>query len=304
MHDSKESDDIQEDSDYESMPKDDLRSVSEFEAADFNDKQGNDVSHSNYIFLDNNAFVKRLSLPDHMDHICEEVISLYSNLGDMESSIIHQVSAEIKSTLPALVTTALQEQSLLESAVIVDDTAKGEKNKKAKDANPVATQGEHQSTEPLVEKSKSKISVVINQAKRLGLLSPPELATFELTAEDKKRKKTSVIKEVFVKERIEVDGIQRNLTPPSGVVGKKGLVIREPEAGFFYFNANFNLVFQRESEFYITNIVQLIRLQKHIVLDSLEAKEMYKIMDIEIESKDDVNKGREIVRTNSDELGI
>ncbi|GJZ98953.1 hypothetical protein Tco_0671504 [Tanacetum coccineum] len=45
MHDSE---DIQEDSDYESIPEDDLRYVSRFEASD--DTQGNDVSHSDYIF--------------------------------------------------------------------------------------------------------------------------------------------------------------------------------------------------------------------------------------------------------------
>nr|GEU51670.1 hypothetical protein [Tanacetum cinerariifolium] len=51
------------------------------------------------------------SMPeDHLDHICEEVNSIHSKLGTMESSIIHQVSDEIKSTLPALVTTALKEQ--------------------------------------------------------------------------------------------------------------------------------------------------------------------------------------------------
>ncbi|GJU15068.1 retrovirus-related pol polyprotein from transposon TNT 1-94 [Tanacetum coccineum] len=49
-------------------------------------------------------------LPDHMDHICEEVSSLHSRLGDMESSIVQKVSDEIKSSLPALVTNALKEQ--------------------------------------------------------------------------------------------------------------------------------------------------------------------------------------------------
>ncbi|GJW82197.1 hypothetical protein Tco_0146172 [Tanacetum coccineum] len=39
---------------------------------------------------------------------------------------------------------------------------------------------------------------VINQAKRLGLPPPPKLATFRLTAEEKKRKRAEVIKEVFV----------------------------------------------------------------------------------------------------------
>ncbi|GJR08156.1 hypothetical protein Tco_0790808 [Tanacetum coccineum] len=110
MHDSDESADVQEDSDYELMPEDDLRSISGFEAADFDNTQGNDVSHSDHIFQNDNAFAERLSLPDHMDHICEEVSSLHSKLGDMESSIIHQVSAEIKLSVPALVTTTLQEQ--------------------------------------------------------------------------------------------------------------------------------------------------------------------------------------------------
>ncbi|GKA97273.1 hypothetical protein Tco_0825167 [Tanacetum coccineum] len=100
----------EKDSDYESMPEDNLRSVSGFKATDSDNTQGNDVSHSDHIFQNDNASAECLSLPDHMDHICKEVSSLHSKLGDMESSIIHQVSAEIKSSLPALVTTALQEQ--------------------------------------------------------------------------------------------------------------------------------------------------------------------------------------------------
>ncbi|GKE52110.1 hypothetical protein Tco_1487266, partial [Tanacetum coccineum] len=100
-----------------------------------------------------------------------------------------------------------------------------------------------------------------------------------LTPAERKRKRTSeMIKEVFVKERMDVDRAQRNLTLPS--------------------------VFQRESEFHITSTVQLIILLKHINQDSPEAREMYKIMEIEIESRDDVNKAREIVRTNSDRMGI
>nr|GEW91708.1 hypothetical protein [Tanacetum cinerariifolium] len=104
MHDSDES------ADYESMHEDDLRSVLGFEAADSDDTQENDVSHSDHTFPDHNASTGSLSHPDHLDHICEEVSSLHSKLGTMESSIIHQVSNGIKSTLPALVTIALQEQ--------------------------------------------------------------------------------------------------------------------------------------------------------------------------------------------------
>ncbi|GKA51577.1 hypothetical protein Tco_0744773 [Tanacetum coccineum] len=47
-----------------------------------------------------------------MDHICEEVNSLYSKLEDMKSSIVQQVLVEFKSSLPALVTDSLKEQLL------------------------------------------------------------------------------------------------------------------------------------------------------------------------------------------------
>ncbi|GKB49621.1 hypothetical protein Tco_0900374 [Tanacetum coccineum] len=73
-----------------------------------------------------------------------------------------------------------------------------------------------------------------------------------------------------------MDGTQRNLAPSSGVVGKSDLVIREPEAG----------------------------LLKHINQDYPKAREMYKIMELEIESRDDVNRAKGIVRTNSDGMGI
>nr|GEV01933.1 hypothetical protein [Tanacetum cinerariifolium] len=220
--------------DYESMPEDHLRSISGFEDADSDDIQGNNMSHSDHTFPDHNASAKRLSLPDHLDHICEEVSSLHSKLDTMESSIIHQVSDGIKCTLPAFVTTALQEQlrgllsdilrdclpsiihesmqtyiqassekftrletklsmgksvttlvksgmkevrtdlksqandiqymqtqlndiqSLLESAVIINNIAEGEKNKKAKDPSPATTQGEPQSDEPLVERPREQ----------------------------------------------------------------------------------------------------------------------------------------------------
>nr|GEZ07470.1 hypothetical protein [Tanacetum cinerariifolium] len=78
---------------------------------------------------------------------------------------------------------------------------------------------------------KAQFQWVLNQANNLGLPPPPALATFGMTVEDKKRKRNETLKEVFVKERTDVDGTQRNITPPSGVVGKEGMVIREPNAG-------------------------------------------------------------------------
>ncbi|GJS62799.1 hypothetical protein Tco_0677363 [Tanacetum coccineum] len=145
------------------------------------------------------------------------------------------------------------------------------------EVHALASKKSSKSIDSLLQSLKSKFQWVLNQAKNLGLPPPPALATFGITAEDKKRKSNETLKEVFVKERIDVDGTQRNITPPSGVVGKE--------------------------EFHITSIIQLIRLLKRINLDSPEAREMYKIMKIEIESRDDVNKAKEIVRTNSDGLG-
>nr|GEV22684.1 putative ribonuclease H-like domain-containing protein [Tanacetum cinerariifolium] len=94
------------------MPEDDLRSVFGFKDVDSDNTQGNDVSHSDHTFPDHNASAERLSLLNHLDHIYEEVSFLHLKLGTMESYIIHQVLDGSKSTFPALVTTALQEQLL------------------------------------------------------------------------------------------------------------------------------------------------------------------------------------------------
>nr|GEW90362.1 hypothetical protein [Tanacetum cinerariifolium] len=383
MHDSDES------ADYESMPEDDLRSVSGFEGVDSDDTQGNDVSHFDHTFPDHNASAERLSLLEHLDHICEEVSPLHSKLGNMESSIIHQVSDAIQSTLPALsdrfvrletelsktlkidmgksVTTLVKSimkevrgdlksqakslgkfsldvqnmqtqlpdiQSLLESTVIVDDTAGEEKNNRGeqpadlnvvnKESAPPASDAKlnerkelvvHNSEEkkhllqskeqqksrqeftdqlfkttssrfsptppkelaPLKDSSKGKNSFsewlevhalaskksgtsnnlllqslrakfqwVINQAKRLGLLLPPELATFVLTAKKKEMKRTELIKEVFVTENIWVDGMDMNLIPSLGIMPIQGLVINEHESGIFFMNRNTDIGIQRE----------------------------------------------------------
>ncbi|GJZ38950.1 hypothetical protein Tco_0585513 [Tanacetum coccineum] len=88
-------------------------------------------------------------------------------------------------------------------------------------------------------------------------LAEYELIAFDLPAFEKKRKCASeLLEEVFMKEDIRVDGMQRNLIPPPGVEGSKGLVIREPEPEIFY-NGNFDLVFQREEEFHLATTAQL-----------------------------------------------
>nr|GEZ23866.1 hypothetical protein [Tanacetum cinerariifolium] len=121
MHDSEETADIHEGSDFDLqlMPNDNLRSVSGFYTADSNNTHENEVSKSDHIFQDDNASTECLSLQDHMDYIYKEVSSLYLRLRDMESSIVQQVSAKFKSSLPAIVTDSLKEQlpSLLSDAL-------------------------------------------------------------------------------------------------------------------------------------------------------------------------------------------
>ncbi|GJV22917.1 retrovirus-related pol polyprotein from transposon TNT 1-94, partial [Tanacetum coccineum] len=68
-----------------------------------------------------------------------------------------------------------------------------------------------------------------SKAKRLGLPPPPELATLRLTSEEKKRKRIKFIKEMFVTKDVRVDGMNKNLIPPPGVVPIEGLVIKEPK---------------------------------------------------------------------------
>ncbi|GKC51691.1 hypothetical protein Tco_1074436 [Tanacetum coccineum] len=74
------------------MPDDDLHSVSEFETVESDEENAHEVTHSEHNSQDENASAKHPSLPDHLDHICEEV------------------SADVKSSIPALVTSALKEQ--------------------------------------------------------------------------------------------------------------------------------------------------------------------------------------------------
>ncbi|GKA73769.1 hypothetical protein Tco_0780071 [Tanacetum coccineum] len=90
----------------------------------------------------------------------------------------------------------------------------------------------------LLQSLRAKFQWIINQAKKLGLPPPPALATFGITPEDKKRKRTEILEEVFVKENIVVDGMHRNLVPPLGIEGRQRHVIREPESDIFFYNGN------------------------------------------------------------------
>ncbi|GKA19460.1 hypothetical protein Tco_0699375 [Tanacetum coccineum] len=120
------------------------------------------------------------------------------------------------------------------------------------------------------------ITKIHYKAKKLGTPPLPELAHFGKPIIDKKRKRSKVLTEVFVKENITVDGMKRNLIPPPGVEGRKGLVIKESEEGIFYYNGNFDLALLRVLEFHLSTTVQLVRLQYSIIRDSPEAEEVLK----------------------------
>ncbi|GKB99649.1 hypothetical protein Tco_0985786 [Tanacetum coccineum] len=82
------------------------------------------------------------------------------------------------------------------------------------------------SNDLLLKNLKAKFQWLKTQARKLGIPPPPQLTTFGLTALEKKRKRSSeLIKEVFVKEDIVVDGMHRNLVPPPGVVPSEGKCI-------------------------------------------------------------------------------
>ncbi|GJX39948.1 hypothetical protein Tco_0254938 [Tanacetum coccineum] len=84
------------------------------------------------------------------------------------------------------------------------------------------------------------------ESKRLGLPPPPKLATFRLTVEEKKRKRTEFIKEVFLTGDVRVDVMDRNLIPPPGFMPIQGPVINEHESRIFFMTGNTEIGFQRE----------------------------------------------------------
>nr|GEW15736.1 RNA-directed DNA polymerase, eukaryota, reverse transcriptase zinc-binding domain protein [Tanacetum cinerariifolium] len=112
----------------------------------------------------------------------------------------------------------------------------------------LASKKTRKSNDMLLQSLRAKFQWVINQAMKLGLLPPPTLATFRMTDEDKKRKRTEFLKEVFLTENITVDRMHMNLIPPPRVVPIEDLVINEPESRIFFMNGNTDIAFQRDMD--------------------------------------------------------
>ncbi|GKB31999.1 hypothetical protein Tco_0871400 [Tanacetum coccineum] len=95
----------------------------------------------------------------------------------------------------------------------------------------------------------------------------PELSTFRISVDDKKRKRTSeIVKEVFVKENTVVDRMYKNLVPPLGV---------------------------KEEEFHLAATPQLIRLRNGILRGTPEAEEFFKKLELTVKAKNDTSAGIE-----------
>nr|GEW66550.1 putative ribonuclease H-like domain-containing protein [Tanacetum cinerariifolium] len=88
----------------------------------------------------------------------------------------------------------------------------------------LASKVTRKSNNVLLKNLKAKFQWVKTQAKNFRVPPPPELSAFRLSIAKMKRKRSSkIFKEVFTKEDIMIDGMHRNLVPPSGVVGSRGL---------------------------------------------------------------------------------
>ncbi|GJW77947.1 retrovirus-related pol polyprotein from transposon TNT 1-94 [Tanacetum coccineum] len=111
-------------------------------------------------------------------------------------------------------------------------------------------------------------------ARKLGLNPPPQLSAFDLPAPEKKIKQASeILEEVFVKEDIRVDGVQRNLIPPPGVEGTR----KAPE-GLSSGSLNHG--------------------SSSTMRGSPETEEMFAKLELTIEARSDVTKARKIVEDN------
>ncbi|GKB44977.1 hypothetical protein Tco_0889919 [Tanacetum coccineum] len=136
-----------------------------------------------------------------------QVIGLEGVREDLQSQTKHIL--KYSSSFQDMQTQLQDVKDLLESTVIIYEIAEGEKKQKDTNAIPAPTQGEHKTAENITPPepspetqrelaykestllvSETKVNKESAMAKRLGLPSPPELATFGLTAEEKKRKRS------------------------------------------------------------------------------------------------------------------
>ncbi|GJS81558.1 retrovirus-related pol polyprotein from transposon TNT 1-94 [Tanacetum coccineum] len=125
-----------------------------------------------------------------------------------------------------------------------------------------------------ISKISYKIDRIKTPAEKLGIPPPPELSAFGFPLLKRNEKDS---------QRSSRKGRKHQRTS-----------YQEPESGIFFYNGNFNLVFQREEEFHLAPTTQLIRLQNAIKTGSPEAEEMFVKLELTIEARNDVTKARKV----------
>nr|GEY51017.1 hypothetical protein [Tanacetum cinerariifolium] len=136
------------------------------------------------------------------------------------------------------------------------------------EVHALASKSKGKSTDLLLQSLIVKFHWVLSQAKALGIPPPPELSTFGGSINEKKRKKK----------------------------------LRGPKGGIFFYNGNFDLLFQREEEFHLATTAQMVRLQSPIYRGTPEKEELFKKMELTKEARIDVSQARKIVQDNLDGL--
>nr|GEZ59904.1 retrovirus-related Pol polyprotein from transposon TNT 1-94 [Tanacetum cinerariifolium] len=230
--------DFDESAGYESMPGDDLRSVSGFKGADSDDTQGNDVSRSDNTFPDQNASAERKELVVHNseEKKSKEIISVEDDKQPLSKRFkIMTPIPDIQNPTPLntfvpehLLKPKEQQKSIQEftdqlfkttfsrfsptpprKITPPIDSSKGKALKSFTTPEGPLSQEEYNNQIKEIkrlndlkaeqEKSEQELRKLFNpttlKANRLGLPPPPELATFGLTSEKKKRERTKLIKE-------------------------------------------------------------------------------------------------------------
>nr|GEV23180.1 putative ribonuclease H-like domain-containing protein [Tanacetum cinerariifolium] len=190
-------------------------------------------------------FFEKVNVDDTTDKSSFKIISdATKSLDDFESSLATQVvetepAEETVATADA--TKSLDAFKSIEEQVNQPQTAKAKKLKEMKRLADLKAEKEKS------EKSLHKIMNLLQsgprlkrwlsmrpkgkRSKALGIPPPPELSTFGVSINDRKRKiRLEMLQEVSVKENLVVDGMHRNLVPPPGIIGSRGQVIREPES--------------------------------------------------------------------------
>nr|GEY59317.1 hypothetical protein [Tanacetum cinerariifolium] len=131
----------------------------------------------------------------------------------------------------------------------------------------------------LLKSLRAKFKWLKTLAGDLGFLPQPELSAYPITPAERKRKRPSeMIEQVFVKDNIRVDGMERNLNPSRRVVG--------------------------EFEFHLSTTPQLITTQQAIQRNTPEAEDMYKKLEFKIEAKDDAAEAKRTVKENLNGFGM